>query len=165
VRRKCAPRHRRHIGEAEALRDRARVDGGAGRRARVVAATDGMRVIRRRSTAPSLRAVDLEGAIRIQRSNAASSAPTPRMRWRCCRRAGTSQHEMFLVLGAHVIDLGGIASRAQALRRGAHRARGRAGRHHGAAGRGATRLTPASPDLPGSRARQASIVGPAFRTA
>ena len=63
-----------------------------------------------------VRAVDLEGAIRIQRSDArverahASDAlALLQTRW---DRAHT---EMFLVLGGHVIDLGGIANRDQAL--------------------------------------------------
>jgi N-methylhydantoinase A len=81
--------------------------------ARVAAQTDGMRVIQ---AGRALRAVDLEGAIRIQRSNArvervyASDAlALLQARW------DEAQHDLFLVLGSHVIDLGGLPSRAQAL--------------------------------------------------
>jgi hypothetical protein len=63
-----------------------------------------------------LRAVDLEGAIRIQRSHArvehahaAEALAHLEARWT------EAHHELFLVLGGHVIDLGGLPSREQAL--------------------------------------------------
>ena len=84
---------------------------------RIVAATDGMRLIRGSIDGRHpLRAIDLEGAIRIQRSDAgverahASDAlALLQARW------DEAHAEMFLVLGGHVIDLGGILSRDQAL--------------------------------------------------
>ncbi|MBN9086322.1 MAG: hypothetical protein J0J01_05400 [Reyranella sp.] len=110
-------RHRRHIGEADALRIAAGSLGVPVGAARLAAQTDGMRLIQASidGRAP-VRAVDLEGAIRIQRSNArverahASDALAHlEARW------DEVQHDMFLVLGGHVIDLGGLPSREQAL--------------------------------------------------
>jgi N-methylhydantoinase A/oxoprolinase/acetone carboxylase beta subunit len=110
-------RHRRHIGEADALRIAAESMGVAAGAARLAAATDGMRVIQATVDGRQpLRAVDLEGAIRIQRSNArverahASDALAHlQAHW------NEAHHDLFLVLGGHVIDLGGLASRDQAL--------------------------------------------------
>ena len=64
-------RHRRHISEADALRIAANSLGVPMSATRLAAQTDGMRLIQATidGRAP-LRAVDLEGAIRIQRSNA-----------------------------------------------------------------------------------------------
>jgi hypothetical protein len=110
-------RHRRHIGEAEALRIAAESMGVPVAAARLAAATDGMRVIQAGVDGRQpLRAVDLEGAIRIQRGNArverahASDVLAHlRLRW------NEAHHELFLVLGGHVIDLGGLPGREQAL--------------------------------------------------
>jgi N-methylhydantoinase A/oxoprolinase/acetone carboxylase beta subunit len=108
-------RHRRHIGEAEALRIAAESMEVAVADTRIAAQTDGMRLVQATvdGRAP-LRAVDLEGAIRIQRSNArvehahASDALAHlKSRW--------DDGELFLVMGSHVIDLGGLPSREQAL--------------------------------------------------
>jgi N-methylhydantoinase A/oxoprolinase/acetone carboxylase beta subunit len=108
-------RHRRHIGEADALRIAAESMGIPTADTRVAAQTDGMRLIQATidGRAP-LRAVDLEGAIRIQRSNAwvehahaADALAHLKSRW--------DDGELFLVMGGHVIDLGGLPSREQAL--------------------------------------------------
>jgi len=108
-------RHRRHIGEADALRIAAESMGIPTANTRLAAQTDGMRLIQATidGRAP-LRAVDLEGAIRIQRSNArvehahASDALAHlKSRW--------DDGELFLVMGGHVIDLAGLPSREQAL--------------------------------------------------
>jgi N-methylhydantoinase A/oxoprolinase/acetone carboxylase beta subunit len=110
-------RHRRHIGEGEALRIAAESLGVPIGAARLAAQTDGMRLIQASidGRAP-LRAVDLEGAIRIQRSHArvehahaAEALAHLEARWT------EAHHELFLVLGGHVIDLGGLPSREQAL--------------------------------------------------
>jgi hypothetical protein len=108
-------RHRRHIGEADALRIAAESMGIPAADTRLAAQTDGMRLIQATidGRAP-LRAVDLEGAIRIQRSNArvehahaADALAHLKSRW--------DDGELFLVMGGHVIDLGGLPSREQAL--------------------------------------------------
>jgi hypothetical protein len=109
-------RHRRHIGEAEALRIAAESMEVPVAATRLAAQTDGMRLIQATIDGRSpLRAVDLEGAIRIQRSNArveqahASDALAElEARW-------ARAEELFLVMGGHVIDLGGLPSREQAL--------------------------------------------------
>jgi N-methylhydantoinase A/oxoprolinase/acetone carboxylase beta subunit len=110
-------RHRRAIGEADALRIAAESMEVPVAATRLAAQTDGMRLVQATidGRAP-LRAVDLEGAIRIQRSNAtieqahASDALAHlKARW------DEAHHEMFLVMGGHVIDLGGLPSREQAL--------------------------------------------------
>ncbi|HEY2872339.1 MAG TPA: hydantoinase/oxoprolinase family protein [Reyranella sp.] len=108
-------RHRRHIGEADALRIAAESMGIPTADTRLAAQTDGMRLIQATIDGrASLRAVDLEGTIRIQRSNAriehahASDALAHlTSRW--------NDGELFLVMGGHVIDLGGLPSREQAL--------------------------------------------------
>ena len=85
--------------------------------ARLVAQTDGMRLIQASidGRAP-LRAVDLEGAIRIQRSHArVERAHAADALARLEARWNEAQHDMFLVLGGHVIDLGGLPGREQAL--------------------------------------------------
>jgi N-methylhydantoinase A/oxoprolinase/acetone carboxylase beta subunit len=110
-------RHHRQIGEADARAIAAQSMGVPLDRTHLAAATDGMRLIQASIDGRQpLRAVDLEGAIRIQRSNAhverahASDAlALLRARW------DPAPAEMFLVLGAHVIDLGGLSSRDQAL--------------------------------------------------
>jgi hypothetical protein len=108
-------RHRRHIGEADALRIAAESMGVPAADTRLAAQTDGMRLIQATidGRAP-VRAVDLEGAIRIQRSNAqvehahaADALAHLTSRW--------DEGELFLVMGGHVIDLGGLPSREQAL--------------------------------------------------
>lgn len=108
-------RHRRHIGEADALRIAAESMEVPVSATRLAAQTDGMRLIQATidGRAP-LRAVDLDGAIRIQRSNArveqahASDALAHlTSRW--------DEGELFLVMGGHVIDLAGLPSREQAL--------------------------------------------------
>jgi N-methylhydantoinase A/oxoprolinase/acetone carboxylase beta subunit len=108
-------RHRRHIGEADALRIAAESMDVPVSATRLAAQTDGMRLIQATidGRAP-LRAVDLEGAIRIQRSNArvehahaADALAHLKSRW--------NEGELFLVMGGHVIDLGGLPSREQAL--------------------------------------------------
>jgi hypothetical protein len=110
-------RHRRHIGEADARVIAAESMGVPVASTSLAAATDGMRLIQASLDGRRpLRAIDLEGAIRIQRSNArverahaGDALAHLQARW----------HEapagMFLVLGAHVIDLGGLMSREQAL--------------------------------------------------
>jgi hypothetical protein len=110
-------RHRRHIGEAEALRIAAESMGVPVAAARLAAATDGMRVIQASVDGRQpLRAVDLDGAIRIQRGNgrvepahASDALAHLKARW------NDAYHELFLVLGGHVIDLGGLPGREQAL--------------------------------------------------
>src|SRR6185436_3608110 len=84
---------------------------------RIVAATDGMRLIQAAIDGRQpLRAVDLEGAIRIQRSDARVDRAHASDALALLQAQWDEAHvEMFLVLGAHVIDLGGIANRAQAL--------------------------------------------------
>ena len=85
--------------------------------ARLAAATDGMRVIQASVDGRQpLRAVDLDGAIRIQRGNgrvepahASDALAHLKARW------NDAYHELFLVLGGHVIDLGGLPGREQAL--------------------------------------------------
>jgi N-methylhydantoinase A/oxoprolinase/acetone carboxylase beta subunit len=112
--------HRKRLGEAEACAVAAQSMGVPVGATRLAAATDGMHVIQATMRDPDerhpVRAIDLEGAIRIQRGNAtvrrahASDAPAVlQALWDGARG------EMFLVLGAHVIDLSGIASRDQAL--------------------------------------------------
>ena len=63
----------------------------------------------------SLRAIDLDGAIRIQRSNAAVERAHASDALAALQAQWDDAHEMFLVLGAHVIDLSGIAGRDQAM--------------------------------------------------
>ncbi len=108
-------RHRRAIGEADALRIAAESMDVPVSATRLAAQTDGMRLIQATidGRAP-LRAVDLEGAIRIQRSNArvehahaGDALAHLTSRW--------NEGELFLVMGGHVIDLGGLPSREQAL--------------------------------------------------
>jgi N-methylhydantoinase A len=110
-------RHRRHIGEADALRIAAESMGVPAIETRLAAATDGMRVIQASIDGRQpLRAVDLEGAIRIRRSkarveraHAADALAHLQARW------DEASHELFLVMGGHVIELGGLSSREQAL--------------------------------------------------
>ena len=110
-------RHRRHIGENDARTIAAGSMGVPVEATRIVANTDGMRLVQARVDGRHpLRAVDLEGAIRIQRSDAAVERAHASDALALLRAQWDEAHvEMFLVLGAHVIDLGGIASRAQAL--------------------------------------------------
>jgi N-methylhydantoinase A/oxoprolinase/acetone carboxylase beta subunit len=110
-------RHRRAIGEAEALRIAAESMEVPVADAWIAAQTDGMRLIQARvdGRAP-LRAVDLEGAIRIQRSNArVERAHASDALAHLTARWDEASHELFLVLGGHVIDLGGLPGRDQAL--------------------------------------------------
>jgi N-methylhydantoinase A len=108
-------RHRRHIGEADALRIAAESMDVPISATRLAAQTDGMRLIQATIDGrASLRAVDLEGAIRIQRSNAriehahaGDALAHLKSRW--------DDGELFLVMGGHVIDLAGLPSREQAL--------------------------------------------------
>ena len=110
-------RHRRHIGEADALKIAAESLGVPMSAARLAAQTDGMRLIQASvdGRAP-LRAVDLEGAIRIQRSNAVvEQAHASDALAALTARWDDKHHEVFLVMGGHVIDLGGLSSREQAM--------------------------------------------------
>jgi N-methylhydantoinase A/oxoprolinase/acetone carboxylase beta subunit len=110
-------RHRRAIGEAEALRIAAESMEVPVAEARIAAQTDGMRLIQASvdGRAP-LRAVDLEGAIRIQRSNArVERAHASDALAHLTARWDEASHELFLVMGGHVIDLGGLPGRDQAL--------------------------------------------------
>ena len=108
-------RHRRHIGEADALRIAAESMEVPLADTRIAAQTDGMRLIQATIDGRTpLRAVDLDGAIRIQRSDAridhahaADALAHLTARW--------DEGELFLVMGGHVIDLGGLPSREQAL--------------------------------------------------
>jgi N-methylhydantoinase A/oxoprolinase/acetone carboxylase beta subunit len=110
-------RHRRHIGEADALRIAAESLGVPTSDVRLAAQTDGMRLIQASVDGRSpLRAIDLEGAIRIQRSNARiEQAHASDALAHLTARWDEKHHEMFLVMGGHVIDLGGLSSREQAL--------------------------------------------------
>ncbi len=108
--------HRKRVGEAEARAVAARSMGVPLAAAAVTGATDGMRLIQ----APvdgrhPLRAVDLEGAIRIQRSNAVVARAHASDALAALQAEWDDAHEMFLVLGAHVIDLSGLPGRDQAL--------------------------------------------------
>jgi hypothetical protein len=110
-------RHRRHIGEPEALGIAARSMGQPVEALSIVAATDGMRLVQGRvdGRAP-LRAVDLEGAIRIQRSDArVAHAHADDALAQLQARWDPAHAEMFMVLGGHVIELGGLANHEQAL--------------------------------------------------
>jgi N-methylhydantoinase A len=62
-----------------------------------------------------LRAVDLEGAIRIQRSNARVEHAHASDALAQLEALWDAADELFLVMGGHVIDLGGLPSREQAL--------------------------------------------------
>jgi N-methylhydantoinase A/oxoprolinase/acetone carboxylase beta subunit len=110
-------RHRRHIGEGDARAIAAESMGLPVVQTSIVAATDGMRLIRGTVDGRHpLRAVDLEGAIRIQRSDAGVECALASDALALLQARWDETHaEMFLVLGGHVIDLGGILSRDQAL--------------------------------------------------
>ena len=130
-------RHRRHIGEAEALRIAAESMGVPAAATRLAAQTDGMRLIQasdRRPPAPA------GGRSRGRDPHPAQQRPG-RAR-PCLGCAGSPQGalgrgaaEMFLVMGGHVIDLGGLSSREQALAVARTELEGVPGRHHRAAGR------------------------------
>jgi N-methylhydantoinase A/oxoprolinase/acetone carboxylase beta subunit len=110
-------RHRRAIGEADALRIAAESMEVPVADARIAAQTDGMRLIQASVDGREpLRAVDLEGAIRIQRGNArVERAHASDALAHLTARWDEASHELFLVMGGHVIDLGGLPSREQAL--------------------------------------------------
>ncbi len=108
--------HRKRLGEAEARAVAAESMGVALAGTTVTGATDGMRLIQAQIDGRhSLRAVDLDGAIRIQRSNAAVERAHASDALAALQAQWDEKHEMFLVLGAHVIDLSGIAGRDQAM--------------------------------------------------
>jgi len=109
-------RHRRHIGEGDALRIAAESMGSPTADMRLAAQTDGMRLVQATidGRAP-LRAVDLEGAIRIQRSNARVEHAHASDALAQLEALWDAADELFLVMGGHVIDLGGLPSREQAL--------------------------------------------------
>lgn len=108
--------HRKRLGEAEARAVAAQSMGVPLAGTAVTGATDGMRLIQARIDGRhSLRAVDLDGAIRIQRSNAAVERAHASDALAALQAQWDDEHEMFLVLGAHVIDLSGIAGRDQAM--------------------------------------------------
>jgi N-methylhydantoinase A len=97
----------------------------------VVAATDRMRVIQAVIAEPSVkerrpvRAVDLEGVIRIQRSDARVARSSAEQGLDALRRVwaentirdgnGEVVPDMFIIIGAHIVDLTGIVSLDQAL--------------------------------------------------
>jgi len=83
----------------------------------LAAATDGMRLIQASLDGRRpLRAIDLEGAIRIQRSDAlVERAHADDALARLEARWDPAHAEMFMVLGGHVIELGGLSNREQAL--------------------------------------------------
>jgi N-methylhydantoinase A/oxoprolinase/acetone carboxylase beta subunit len=108
--------HRKRLGEAEARAVAARSMGVPLAVTAVTGATDGMRLIQARIDGHhSLRAIDLDGAIRIQRSNAAVERAHASDALAALQGQWNETNEMFLVLGAHVIDLSGIAGRDQAM--------------------------------------------------
>ncbi len=108
--------HRKRLGEAEARAIAAESMGVPVGGTSVTGATDGMRLIQAQIDGRhSLRAIDLDGAIRIQRSNAAVERAHASDALAALRAQWNEAHEMFLVLGAHVIDLSGIAGRDQAM--------------------------------------------------
>ena len=108
--------HRKRLGEAEARAVAAESMGVPLAGTAVTGATDGMRLIQAQIDGRhSLRAVDLDGAIRIQRSNAAVERAHASDALAALQAQWNDVNEMFLVLGAHVIDLSGIAGRDQAM--------------------------------------------------
>jgi len=110
-------RHHRQIGAADALAIAAQSMGVPLEDTRLAASTDGMRLVQASiGGRQPLRAVDLEGAIRIQRSNAHVERAHASDALALLRAEWDEAHAaMFLVLGAHVIDLGGLMNRDQAL--------------------------------------------------
>jgi len=108
--------HRKRLGEAEARAVAARSMGVPLAATAVTGATDGMRLIQARIDGRhSLRAVDLDGAIRIQRSSAAVERAHASDALAALQGKWNGADEMFLVLGAHVVDLSGISGRDQAM--------------------------------------------------
>jgi N-methylhydantoinase A len=98
----------------------------------VVASTDRMRVIQAVIAEPApakarhpVRAVDLEGVIRIQRSDARVAKSSAEQGLETLKRLwventihdgeGTVVPDVFVVIGAHIVDLTGIASLDQAV--------------------------------------------------